>query len=241
MQNMLYYPDARFPSQADLAARGLQCWPVGPASYRGYVGAGGIRSVKGTVIVFHGNAGTADDRDYYLPPLQGLGYRVILAEYPGYGGRRGKLGEQPFVADARETHRMAVEMYREPIYLLGESLGCGVAAAVACDASSTIAGIVLITPWNTLLAVARDHYPYLPVGLFMKDRYDNGENLKGFRGRIAVVGAERDEVVPLRHARELFDRLPEDKRMWIIEGAGHNDWILRMDMPKWQEIMDFAG
>ena len=238
---MLYYPDVRLPSQADLTVRGLLYWPNGSEGYLGYVGAGGTGNGKGTVIVFHGNAGTADDRDYYLLPLQMLGYRVILAEYPGYGGRRGELGEQPFVADAREIHRKAAEMYGGPVYLLGESLGCGVVAGVAKNEGLTIAGIILITPWNTLLAVARDHYPYLPVGLFMKDRYDNGENLKGFRGRIAVVGAEQDEVVPVRHARELFARLPEDKRMWIIEGVGHNDWTLRMDMPKWQEIMDFVG
>jgi pimeloyl-ACP methyl ester carboxylesterase len=71
------------------------------------------------------------------------------------------------------------------------------------------------------------------------DRYDNAENLKSFHGKIAVVGAERDEVVPVRHAKELFTLLPMDKRMWIIKGAGHNDWSMLIDTSKWQEIMDF--
>jgi pimeloyl-ACP methyl ester carboxylesterase len=236
--NMLYYPDSRLPSESELTAAGLQFWPAGPAGYRGYISTGGIKNIKGTIVVFHGNAGTAADRDYYLSALGSLGYRVILAEYPGYGGRKGELGEQSFVSASRETLRIAVETFKGPIYLLGESLGCGVVAGVAKDTSLSIAGIILITPWNTLLAVAKDHYPYLPVGWFMKDRYDNSENLKSFQGKIAVVGAERDEVVPVRHAKELFTLLPKNKRMWIIKGAGHNDWSMLIDISKWQEIMD---
>ena len=58
-------------------------------------------------------------------------FRVILAEYPKYGGRPGKVGEKSFVAAGLETVRLAQKQYREPLYLLGESLGCGVAAAVA--------------------------------------------------------------------------------------------------------------
>jgi uncharacterized protein len=240
-RNMLYYPDSRLPSESELTAKGLQFWPAGPAGYRGYIGTGAIRNIKGTIVVFHGNAGTADDREFYLSALGLPGYRVILAEYPGYGGRTGKLGEQSFVNDARETIHLAARTYQEPVYLLGESLGCGVAAGAAGDASLGIAGILLITPWNTLLAVAKDHYPYLPVDWFMKDRYDNGENLRSFRGKIAVVAAEQDEVVPVRHARELFALLPGDKRMWMVRGAGHNDWPMRIGMSQWRDVIGFLS
>jgi pimeloyl-ACP methyl ester carboxylesterase len=209
------------------------------SAYRGYISTSEIKNIKSTIIVFHGNAGTAADRDYYLSALGSMGYRVILAEYPGYGERKGELGEQSFINDSRETLRIATETYQGPIHLLGESLGCGVVAGVAKDTSLSIAGIILITPWNTLLAVAKDHYPYLPVGWFMKDRYDNAENLKSFQRSIAVVGAERDEVVPVRHAEKMFTLLPKNKRMRIIRGAGHNDWSMLMDISKWQEIMDF--
>ena len=82
-----------------------------------------------------------------------LGFRVILAEYPKYGGRPGKVGEKSFVAAGMETVRLAFEQYGEPLYLVGESLGCGVAAAVAKQTSVPIAGIILITPWDTLASV----------------------------------------------------------------------------------------
>lgn len=211
--SLLYYPSSFVPSEEELAAANLQSWPSGPGGYRGFTSAAEKRNIKGTVIVFHGNAGTAADRTYYTAALGALGYRVILAEYPGYGARKGKLGEAAFVSDAQATIRLATEKYGEPVFLLGESLGCGVAAGAARDRALKIAGILLITPWDTLLAVAKSKFPLLPVSWFMKDAYDNIENLKGFRGRIAVVGAERDEIIPIRHAHELYKSLPGSKKM----------------------------
>jgi pimeloyl-ACP methyl ester carboxylesterase len=238
--SMLYYPDASVPSQAELAAYHIQFWPSGPSGYRGFIGTAEIRNSKGTIIIFHGNAGTAADRVYYVETLGSMGYRVILAEYPKYGKREGELGEKSFVNDAKASVRLASERYGAPLFLLGESLGCGVAAGAAADASLIIDGILLITPWDKLLAVAKSHFRYLPVGLFMKDRYDNSENLKAFRGRIAVVGAELDDIVPIRHAQELYRSLPGPKKMWTLRGAGHNDWPMVVDVPRWREFMDFV-
>ncbi len=238
---LLYYPESRIPSARELTALNLRFWPSGPDGYRGFSGAAETATARGTVIVFHGNAGTAADRGYYLPALNELGYRVILAEYPGYGTRKGALGEKSFVDDARETIRIASKQYGEPLFLVGESLGCGVAAGAAADPALKIDGLVLITPWDTLRSVAQTHFPWLPVGLFLKDRYDNPENLRSFRGKIAVVGAERDEIVPIRHAHALFRLLRAEKRMWVLPGAGHNDWPMRVDARKWRDWMDFIG
>lgn len=237
-QRMLYYPSPYVPSEKELAAARLRSWPS-RLDYRGFVGTRDISPAKGTVVVFHGNAGTADQRAYYAEALAPLGYRVILAEYPGYGSRRGELGEASFVADARETIRLASEQYAEPLIVLGESLGCGVAAAAANDPSLGIGALLLITPWDTLLAVAKSLYPLLPVGLFLKDKYDSVENLRSFRGKIAVIGAERDEILPLRHAVALYDSLSAPKKMWILKGAGHNDWPMAVDENKWREFMEF--
>lgn len=238
--HMLYYPSPYVPSEKELAANHLQFWPA-ESDYRGFIGATEIRSIKGTIIVFHGNAGTADQRAYYVTALGSMGYRVILAEYPGYGAREGDLGEQSFVHDAQATIRLASQRYAEPIFLLGESLGCGVVAAAAKDKALRIDALILITPWDSLLAMAKSLYPLLPVGLFLKDKYDSVENLKSFRGKIAVIGAERDEILPIGHANELYRSLTGDKKMWVIKGAGHNDWPMFVDAKKWQEFIDFVN
>jgi pimeloyl-ACP methyl ester carboxylesterase len=151
------------------------------------------------------------------------------------------VGEKWFVADGLETVRLAFEQYGAPLYLLGESLGCGVAAAVANKTSVKIAGIILITPWDTLAAVAKSLFPYLPVQFLLTDKYDSINNLKDFAGKIAVIGAERDEVLPIKHAHNLYNSLAGGKsRMWIIKGAGHNDWPMYADAFLWKEMTDFV-
>jgi pimeloyl-ACP methyl ester carboxylesterase len=192
--------------------------------------------------VFHGNGGTAADRRFYLDVLGAHGYRVILAEYPMYGGRKGELGEKAFVVDGIETVVLAFEKYGGPLYVLGESLGSGVAAAVGGKAPVKIDGIVLITPWDTLESVAKSKFPLLPVRLLLRDKYDSIKNLGSFKGKIAVVGAGRDEIIPIKHAANLFNSLPgTDKRMWTLQEASHNDWYRYTDSSWWDETIGFVS
>ena len=241
-RNMLYYPDKDLPSQAFLSAYNMQFWPSGPKDHRGFISTLPTKNIKGTIIVFHGNAGAAADRGYYVEALAPLGYRVILAEYPGYGGRNGKPGEDAFVRDAKDTLRLASETFGGPIYVVGESLGCGVVAAAVKDSPVKIHGIILITPWDTLLSVAKEKVPWLPVRLLMRDTYDTIGNLKGYQGRIAVIGAAQDEVIPVWHAETLFRAISERQRsckMYTIKGAGHNDWLEMVNPAWWKEIMEY--
>ena len=119
---MLYYPTPSAPTQETLTARNIQFWPE-LVEYRGFVATAQTKTYQGTIVVFHGNGGSAADRAFYVKALAPLGFRVILAEYPVYGGRKGKLGELPFVQDAQETIRIAYEKYGEPLFLLGRISG----------------------------------------------------------------------------------------------------------------------
>ena len=212
------------------------------ADYRCLITSREENSTKGTVVVFHGNCGTAVNRVFYMQTLTVLGYRVLLAEYPRYGGRKGDLGEKAFVGDALETVQLALTQFGEPIFILGESLGCGVASAVAADPSINIEGIVLVTPWDTLTAIAQSKFPWFPIKIFLTDTYNNIENLRLFPGRIAVIGAERDEVVPVNHAKNLYRVLvTHNKHMWLMENAGHNNVLFYTDQALWKDIMDFVG
>lgn len=242
LQNfMLYYPDSYTPSSEILAEDQLRYWPRDDAGYRGFAGTVPASAKRGTVLVFHGNAGTASDRVYYVRALAPLGFRVILAEYPGYGARKGRLGEKSFVKDGRESLKLAFEQYGRPLYLAGESLGAAVTASVLRESSVPVEGVILITPWETLLAVARGKFPWLPVRLFLRDTYDTAANIKSYQGKIAVIGAERDDIVPADHARALYESLSGKKRMWLLKGAGHNDWPEIIDRRTWEEIADFAA
>ena len=239
--NLLYFPSPFPPSPASLRENHLKLWQPSATDYRGVVAANEVGLKKGTVLVFHGNAGTAADRTFYLDALDPLEYRVILAEYPMYGGRKGNLGEQAFVKDGLETVRLAFEEYGGPFHILGESMGCGIAAAVAAKTSVKIDGIILITPWDSLESLARQKFSFLPVRLLLKDEYDNIGNLSMFEAKIAVLGAEGDAIIPIVHARNLFDSLSStNKRLWILQEAGHNDWWQFMSPERWRDVMDFV-
>ncbi|MBN2320480.1 MAG: alpha/beta fold hydrolase [Acidobacteria bacterium] len=219
----------------------LQLWPQNNENYRGFIPDDAPSTAGGTVIVFHGNAGAAINRRYYVPPLQRQGFRVVLAEYPGYGARSGRHGETTFVADSRESVRMALEEFGGPVYLWGESLGCGVASAVATDSTLKIDGIVLLTPWNTLPATAQAHYWFLPARWLVRDRFDNISNLQKYPGPVAVLMAESDEVIPNRLTQSLYRNIHSFKRLWIFTNAGHNSWPVAPDQAWWVEVMDFVS
>ncbi|MEN6437079.1 MAG: alpha/beta fold hydrolase [Syntrophobacter sp.] len=239
---LLYYPSSSTPPDQLLRANNMALWRASGADYRGLAALNPPGSGKGTVVVFHGNGGSAADRGFYLDALGALGYRVVLAEYPMYGGRTGELGERSFVGDARESIRFALEDFGGPLFILGESLGCGIAAAAAREAPVPIHGVILITPWDTLASVAKGKFPFLPVRLLLRDEYDTVRNLGSFQGRIVVVGAGRDEVIPVEHAGKLYDSLPGTaKKLWIFQEAGHNDWYRFASVDWWRDVMEFAG
>jgi len=239
---LLYYPSSSPPSGALLRANSIKLWRSSGVDYRGLVATKEPVPRNGTVIVFHGNGGTAADRAFYVEALGTLGYRVVLAEYPLYAGRKGELGEKSYVMDAIESTRLAFEDFGGPLFILGESLGCGVAAAAAGKASVQIDGVILITPWDTLASIAKEKFPFLPVRLFLKDEYDSVRNLGSFKGRIAVIGAEHDEMIPIVHASNLYNALSsKPKRMWTFREAGHNDWYMYANKAWWKEVMEFIS
>jgi pimeloyl-ACP methyl ester carboxylesterase len=240
-RRMIYFPDSARPSESHCQALGLRFWPNPGDGYRGFIGLTAPRGKKGLVVAFHGNAGGAWDRAYYVHALAPLGYRVVLAEYPGYGGRAGSLGERPFVEDAKETVRRAFEAFGGRLFLAGESLGCGVAAAVASDPSIPVEGVIMITPWDSLPAVAQGLYWNLPIQKLVRDQYDNVRNLGGFTKPVAVAVAEGDEIIPRKNSLRLYESLIAPKRLWVFAGAGHNSWPAGPNETWWREAMDFVS
>ncbi|MCX8004137.1 MAG: lysophospholipase [Burkholderiaceae bacterium] len=232
---LLYFPD-RAPLEALLSER-LRPWP-GAEDFRGLL-AEPPGAARATAIVFHGNAGHAGHRAHYAQALAPFGVRVLLAEYPGYGPRDGELGEASLVADAASTIEHAHAQFGAPLVLIGESLGAGVAAAAAARQRERIAALMLITPWDRLESVAAHHYPWLPVTWLLRDRYDSVRHLAAFGRPVLVAVAERDDIVPARFGRALFESLPPPKRLSTIERAGHNDWLLHVDAAWWRAALAF--
>jgi alpha-beta hydrolase superfamily lysophospholipase len=238
-----------FPEQASLEAvrreaqaAGFRLWPEATVDYRALL-AEPAGEARGTCLVWHGNAGSARQRDYLAAPLLKLGWRVVVVEYPGYGARpRGSLRERALIAEARALTADIRRHLGGPVIVIGESLGAAMAAAVAGDPAAPVSGVLLFTPWFDLAGVARVHYPWLPVGLLLRDRFDNAVALRDYRGPVLVVTAGDDEIIPAVEGRRLFQALATPaKRLHEIPGAWHNDWVERVTADDWREWLKFVS
>ncbi len=239
-RKMLYLPDITQLSEDRASIYRLLHWPSFE-NFRGFVSKEDPAEMQGTVIVFHGNAGTAYQRSFYVQALSDQNMRVILAEYPGYGSRPGKPSEDTLVKDALETIRLAYQEFGEPLYIWGESLGGGVVSGAISKTDIPIKGVVMFLPWDSLPELAQTHYWYLPARWLVMDKYNNVDNLQGFKGNIAVILAENDEVIPIPHGKKLYDSIATKKKLWLFEDTRHNEMPVAAGLDWWKEVIAFIS
>lgn len=239
-RKMMYFP-SHFTTaqQAELNARlNLQAWPSAP-EFRGLISKTTPAAAKGTVLVFHGNAGAAMHRTYFIQGLQHQGYRVIIGEYPGYGARSGAPSEATLIQDGLASARMALREFEGPLFLCGESLGTGVVAGIVASQEVPVKGLLLITPFDSMAKAAQQHYWFFLAQWLILDRYDTVANLRNFKGPVAILMASPDEVIPNERTLALYDALPEPKKLWRFENTGHNALPMNPEHPWWHEVMQF--
>ncbi|MEE9411726.1 MAG: alpha/beta hydrolase [Methylococcales bacterium] len=239
-RKIMYFP-ARFTQEQQkelMTDLNLQPWPSAN-ELRGIMSKTPLTDAKGTVLVFHGNAGAALHRTYYIDALQNLGYQVIIAEYPGYGVRSGTPSEAVLIKDGIATAKMALHAFKEPLFLCGESLGTGVVAGIVASHEVSVKGLLLITPFDAMTKVAQHHYWYFLPRWLLLDKFNNVPKFRNFQGNIAVLLAEQDEVIPNRRTMALFDAISERKQLWRFENANHNSLPLEHWRLWWQEVMKF--
>ena len=239
-RKLLYLPNEIQWSEERAIDEGLLFWPSFE-NFKGFISQREPGDAKGTIIVFHGNAGAAYHRSFYAKALSFQNLRVILAEYPGYGGRAGQPSEDVLVKDALETIRLAYQEYGEPLFLWGESLGAGVVSGAVRNTDIPIKGVVLYLPWDSLPNLAQTHYWYLPARWLVLDKYNNIDNLQGYEGNIAVILAENDEVVPVQHGKKLYDSITAKKKLWLFEDTRHNEMPVEAELHWWKEVIAFVS
>lgn len=240
VQYRLLYMPSQYRAQVGerMAERAsLVPWPRSGAAYRGFLAEPEV-TAKGTIAIFHGNAGDAIGRSFLVPLFRPEGYRVVLLEYPGYGGREGRLGEASLVADGARSLEMLREEFDGPLIVMGESLGAGVAAAAVASTSAPVDAVALFTPWDTLPNLAAERFWFLPARWIVADRYDTISNLRSFTGPIAIVVAENDEIIPRRRSESLQRGLGNRAHWIVIPEEGHNTWPARFGRPEARELIN---
>jgi uncharacterized protein len=126
----------------------------------------------------------------------------------------------------------------KPIFLVGESLGTGVASYLAGKYPDRISGVVLLAPYNRLTDVAQYHMPLLPVWLMLVDRFPSQNFLRNYRGPVAILVGGKDGVVPAKFGRRLYNSYAGPKRLWEIPDGNHETAMLQ-PASFWKEIAEF--
>lgn len=175
------------------------------------------------LLVFYG--GNGRDVSDMIGTLAGLkDFSVLTFNYRGFGKSTGSPSEKVMVSDAllvldkvlEETGRKASD-----VVVIGESIGSGVATQVA--ASREVGNLVLLVPFDSLLSVAKEKVPYMPIGLILKDRFRSDKFAQDVKCPVHILAAAKDEVIPVHHARHLATCFPRPVHYREYQGVGHNN------------------
>lgn len=245
-RKMIYYPghDSEESLMQEAQAKGMSAWRNADGELIGWkVSAPQNQGGGNAVVVFHGNAGYALDRDYMSNGLLALddqqAWTIHIFEYPGYGARKGQPSEEIIKAAAGEALASLFNENYDHLFLVGESLGTGVATHLAEQFSERINGVLLITPFTSFVDVGKIHYRFFPIGWLLRERYDNTEALKGYDGPVAFLIAEADEIVTAPLGHKLYEDYSGPKKIWVQEGRRHNTLNYDPQASWWKEVVDF--
>jgi uncharacterized protein len=203
----------------------LVAWSIAPAQKRPLI------------LYFHGNAGGLDLRVERFRAMAKAGMGVLAIEYRGYGGSTGSPTERGLKFDGEATYAAALSSGVKPerIVAMGESLGSGVAVAIA--ARHKVGALVLDSPYSSIADVAAAAYWFVPVRALLRDPFRNDLLIGQVNAPILMVHGTKDPVVPIRFGERLFTLANPPKAFWRVEGAGHLalgerlaetlDWIAR--------------
>ena len=174
-----------------------------------------------TILFFHGNAGNLFNRVYKLNELNKLDLNVLIISWRGFSGNKGKPTEKNLYHDAQEAVKWlkAQGLDNKNIILYGESLGTGIAIELA--SKNNFGGIILESPFTSMADVAKLYYPYLPVNLLLKDRYDTKSKIIDIRTPILIMHGKEDNIVPQKMGLELFEKANNPKFSYFPESDDH--------------------
>ncbi|WP_253185486.1 alpha/beta hydrolase [Burkholderia plantarii] len=217
----------------------IERWQI-RGDYAGYVVTPDGPAPRGTVIVYHGNEESSETKLPLADVFVHAGYRVVIAEYPGHGRRAGPRTLHAALAASRDALAQTLASWPGEVWLVGESLGAGMAARVVQGNEQALAGVALITPWDTLASVAREQYPEFPVRWLLHDPFDSIAATAAYRGPLVIIGSQRDTLIPVAHAERLASAHP-GSRLMLLPEANHDTWFDAMTAPRWQQVLRWMG
>ena len=191
-----------------------------------------------TILFLHGNAGSLENRIHKINHFKDMNINFLLVAWRGFSGNKGTPTEKGLYEDAESAVRwLKSKGVRENnIIVYGESLGTGVATEIAQN--KNFAGIILESPFTSMIDAGKDKYPYLPVRLLLKDRYESNKKIKNINSPILIMHGKVDNIVPFYMGKKMYELANEPKYSYFSE---YDDHMMEYNEKLLKVLKDFIG
>ena len=179
-----------------------------------------IKNYK-TILFLHGNAGSLDNRIHKINHFKEMKINFLLVSWRGFNGNKGKPTEQGLYEDGRSAVRWLKSqgISEKNIILYGESLGTGIVTEIAQN--KNFGGIILESPFTSMIDAGKDKYPYLPVKLLLKDKYESNKKIKNIKSPVLIMHGKVDTIVPFHMGEKMYRLANEPKYSYFSEYDDH--------------------
>jgi len=221
-RNLLYHPNENNYSGDNLIVKVEKVKILTPDNLQlnGWFHKKNLADYK-TIVYFHGNAGTLDNRIHKLNHFKDINVNFLIIAWRGFSGNKGKPTENGLYIDGKSAVDWVMKkgVKEENIVLYGESLGTGIASEIAQN--KNFAGVILETPFTSMVDAAKNFYPFIPIGLLLKDRYENKKKVININIPIMIMHGERDNIVPFSMGKKIFEIANEPKYSYFTKYDNH--------------------
>jgi len=174
-----------------------------------------------TILFLHGNAGSLENRIHKINHFKDMNVNFLLLAWRGFSGNSGYPTEKGIYEDARSAVRWLKNngVVEENIIIYGESLGTGVATEIAQN--KNFAGVILESPFTSMVDAGKIHYPFFPIKLLLKDKYESDKKIKNIKSPILIMHGEVDKLVPFWMGEKMYELANEPKYSYFSEYDNH--------------------
>ena len=174
-----------------------------------------------TILFLHGNAGTLEDRIHKINHFKDIDINFLLLSWRGFSGNNGYPSEKGIYEDARSAVRWLKNkgIVEKNIIIYGESLGTG--AAVEIAQNNDFAGVILESPFTSMIDAGKTKYPFFPVRLLLKDKYESDKKIKNIKSPILIMHGEVDRIVPFWMGEKMYKLANEPKYSYFSKYDDH--------------------
>ena len=221
-RNLLYHPNENNYSNDKLMAQveKIKVRTNDNIDLLGWYYQKDIKKFK-TILFFHGNAGSLENRIHKLNHFKDMNINFLIIAWRGFSGNKGKPSEKGLYEDGDSSIQWLLNkgIKETDIIIYGESLGTGVATHLSQNRN--FAGLILETPFTSMVDAAKTFYPYIPVKFLLKDKFENKKKIKNINLPILVMHGEADQIVPFSMGKKMYQLANEPKYSYFTKHDNH--------------------